>query len=151
MSATVTLSRSRFDARWRRAPAPERAQRGFALVEALVSILIFSVGILGLMGLEARAINFSADAEDRNRAALFASDVSSSMWLAGSVTIDNTTVPTLAQWQAKVAASTQTGLPLGTLSVTPVAGTTNAADIVITWQSPQAATPSKLTTRIILP
>ena len=42
-----------------------------------------SVGLLGLIGLQARAVNFSVNAEDRNRAALFANDVASGMWLAG--------------------------------------------------------------------
>ena len=47
-----------------------------ALIEVLVSILIFSFGVLGLIGLEASAINYSVDAEDRSRAALFASEIS---------------------------------------------------------------------------
>jgi type IV pilus assembly protein PilV len=55
-----------------------------ALIEALVSILIFSFGVLGLIGLQASAINFSVDAEDRNRAALFANEIASSMWLAAA-------------------------------------------------------------------
>ena len=52
-------------------------QQGFALLEVLVSILIFSFGVLGLDRLQARAITLSTDAEDRNRAALLASDIAS--------------------------------------------------------------------------
>lgn len=140
-----------------------RAQFGVALIEALISILIFSFGVLGLIGLEARAINFSVDAEDRNRAALFASEVASNMWLNNSVAVNATSVPTLATLQAAVADPTKTGLPNGTLAVNPVASITNAsgtvigADIVITWQPPSdgstvtPATQSTLTTRVILP
>lgn len=62
-------------------------QHGVALLEVLISILIFSFGILGLIGLQARAIGFSLDAEDRNRAALLADDVASLMWLNNSVTL----------------------------------------------------------------
>lgn len=130
---------------------PRRAARGIALIEALVSILIFSFGVLGLIGLEARAINFSVDAEDRNRAALFAGEIASSMWMAGTVSVS---AATLAAWQVGVADPTKTGLPNGALTVTPTAGTTNSADIVITWKPPSVAATgdsSTLTTRVILP
>lgn len=134
-----------------------------ALLEALISLLVFSFGVLGLIGLEARAINTSVDAEDRNRAALFASEVASSIWLNNSVNVNASSNPTLATWQAAVANSAKTGLPNGTLAVNPVpsitnsAGTVIAADIVIKWQPPShgttvtAATQSTLTTRVILP
>lgn len=134
-----------------RRPPARRGQGGMALMEALVAILIFSFGILGLIGLEASAINFSADSEDRNRAALFANEVASSMWLAGTVTVP---AATLTTWQTNIANATASGLTNGTLAVTAVAGTTNAADITITWKAPtRAATaaPSQLITRVILP
>jgi type IV pilus assembly protein PilV len=140
-----------------RRPPRRRAQRGVALIEALVSILIFSFGVLGLMGLEARAITFSVDAEDRNRAAVFASEIASTLWLSGSISAGATTA-NINAWNTSVKAANapQTGLPNGTVTVTPVAGTANAADIVITWQSPAhsadaSETTSQLTTRVILP
>ena len=40
-----------------------------------------SFGILA-SSLQARAIQFSLDADDRNRAALFADDLAAQMWLA---------------------------------------------------------------------
>lgn len=126
-------------------------QQGLALIECLISLVIFSVGVLGLMGLEARAINFSSDAQDRNRAALFANDVGSTMWLAGTVTIP---AATMTAWQTAIADPTKTGLANGTLGIAAVANTTNAADITITWKPPsrtQLDTSSSLTTRVILP
>jgi len=121
-----------------------------ALMEALVSILIFSFGVLGLIGLEASAINFSVDAEDRNRAALFASEISSTMWLNGSVTVPSAQMTT---WQTSIADPTKTGLPNGAVTITPTAGTTNSADILIQWipQTDKTATTRQLTTRVILP
>jgi type IV pilus assembly protein PilV len=122
-----------------------------ALIEVLISILLFAFGLLGLMGLEATAINLSVDAEDRSRAALFASEVASSMWANNSVT------PTAAQyatWQTNIAnTATQTGLPSGTLTITPTAGTTNSADITITWipLTDKTSITRRLTTRTILP
>jgi type IV pilus assembly protein PilV len=121
-----------------------------ALMEALVSILIFSMGVLGLIGLEASAINLSVDAEDRNRAALFASEIASTMWLNGSVTVPAAQMTT---WQTNIAVPAGTGLPNGALTITPTAGTTNSADISITWvpQTDKTATTRTLTTRVILP
>jgi type IV pilus assembly protein PilV len=122
-----------------------------ALIEVLVSILIFSFGVLGLIGLEASAVNFSVDAEDRNRAALFASDIASNMWLNGTVTV---TAAQLLAWQNNIANSAlPTGLPSGTLSIIPTAGTTNSVDISIQWspQTDKTATTRQLTTRVILP
>jgi type IV pilus assembly protein PilV len=125
--------------------------KGVALLEALISLVIFSVGVLGLMALEARAVSFSVNAEDRNRASLFANDVASSMWLAGTVTV---TAAQLALWQAAMADPTTAGLPNGTIAVASVAGSTNSADVTITWKATTALAtdPSnKLTTRVVLP
>lgn len=130
---------------------PPRAQQGVALMEALISILIVSFGVLGLFGLEASAINTAVDSEDRNRAALFASEVASSMWLAGTVTVSSAQLST---WQTNIANPAGTGMTNGTLAIAAVAGTTNAADITITWKPPNRAASSaasQLTTRVILP
>ena len=135
-------------------PLPSRARRrqvGFALLEALISIVIFSFGLLGLIGLEARAINFSVNAEDRNRAAMFANDIASNMWLSGSVAV---TSAVMATWQTGVSDPTKAGLPSGTVTITPVVGSTNSADVTITWRSTSSHatdSPSQLTTRVILP
>jgi type IV pilus assembly protein PilV len=137
-------------AKYRRMPATTAGrQDGIALIEALVSILIFSFGLLGLIGLEARAINFSADAEDRNRASLFANEVASAMWTGNSVTLTPAAILTL---KAAVADNTKTGLPSGQLNVTVL--TANTANIVITWKAPSrlATDPvSNFTTQVILP
>lgn len=132
-------------------PLSRRSQRGVALLECLMATLIFSFGVLGLVGLEARAINFSVDSEDRNRAALFASEIAANMWINGSVTV---ATPAFAALLAGVNDPTKTGLPNGVVTITPVAGTTNSADITITWKPPSdtaTADNSVLTTRVILP
>ena len=133
-----------------------RKQRGVALIESLVAMLIFSFGVLGLMGLEARVLTFSVDADDRNRASLFASEIVSTMWT--QATVLPASLP-IATWNTNVADPTRTGLPNGLLTITPIppvapATVSNSADIVITWKSPaRAATDprSKLSTRVILP
>lgn len=125
-------------------------QQGMALVECLMAMLIFSVGLVGLMGLEARVMTISTAAEDRGRASLFASEVASNMWLNKTVA-SATAAP--AALQTRLIDAKNGGLPSGAVTVTPVAGTTNAADIVITWQPPSdpAGTSRRLSTRVIMP
>ncbi len=121
-----------------------------ALIEALIAVLIFSFGVLGLIGIEASAIRFSVDAEDRNRAALFASEIASTMWVNGTVTVSGTQMTT---WTTAISNTATVGVPSGTLAITPTAGTTNSADIKITWlpNTDQVSTTRSLTTRVILP
>jgi type IV pilus assembly protein PilV len=122
-----------------------------ALIEVLVSILLFAFGLLGLIGLEATAINLSVDSEDRSRAALFASEIASFMWANNSVTIPSSQLTT---WNTNCKIlTTETGLPSCIVGVTPTAGTTNSADILITWVPLQDKTGNirQFTTRVILP
>jgi type IV pilus assembly protein PilV len=132
----------------------EGAHRGMALLECLMALLIFSVGLLGLLGLEARVMNISTDSENRNRAAMLASEVASQMWLNNTVNPATLAgVPAYVALVARVGDQTQGGLPGGVPLIVPVAGTTNAADITITWQEVSDAplSPSTLNTRVILP
>lgn len=127
--------------------------RGFALLEVLVAVLLLSFGILGIVGLQARAINFSVDAEDRNRAALLANEAATDMWVNRSVTLP---AAMLTAWQTKVATPAAGGLPGASGVVTAVAGSSNSADIVITWQEPGHAgeannAGSRFQTRVTLP
>ena len=50
----------------------EMGQRGSALLEALISILIFSFGVLGIVGLQAALISNSSEAKYRSEAGFFA-------------------------------------------------------------------------------
>ncbi len=124
-------------------------------MEVLVSILIFAFGLIGLLGLEATAINFSVDSEDRSRAALLASDIASFMWTNNSVVVP---AATLTTWNTNIAnPATEMGLPGGALNISSHTGTTNYADITITWvpktdnANANLGTTRTLTTRVILP
>jgi type IV pilus assembly protein PilV len=56
-------------------------QRGSFLLEALISILIVALGILGLIGLQARAIQSVDDAQYRAEAAFVANALLGQMWV----------------------------------------------------------------------
>lgn len=59
----------------------KKTQSGVALLEALVGILIFSIGILALMGLQAQSIRNTVEAKYRNEAAYLANQIIGQMWV----------------------------------------------------------------------
>jgi type IV pilus assembly protein PilV len=132
--------------RYLQPPRIGRAQCGMALLECLMALLIFSVGLLGLLGLEARVMNISTDSENRSRAAMIASEVASQMWLNN--TVDPTNAAVLAAG-ANAGNQTLGGLPGGNVSITTPA-VPNAADITVTWQEVTGPA-STLITRVVLP
>jgi type IV pilus assembly protein PilV len=61
------------------------SQRGIVLLDALIAIVIFSIGILGMVSLQGAAIKLAGDAQYRTNAAMLADQVISQMW-TGNVT-----------------------------------------------------------------
>ncbi len=66
-------------------------QSGMALLEALIGILIFSLGILAMVAMQAASVNAVADAQYRIEAVNAANQLLSQMWVAVNRT-DATTV-----------------------------------------------------------
>lgn len=52
-----------------------KAQGGFSLIEVLISIVIVAIGLLGLAGLQARAMNAEFESYQRSQAVLLANDM----------------------------------------------------------------------------
>lgn len=124
-------------------------QAGVALLEALIAILLFSFGLLGIIGLQAKAQQFSVDSEDRTRAALFANELSSLMWMQKSADVAAADV---AAWQGRIAAS-GSGLTNGDGSYS-FDSATKLATIIITWKTPwkkAAEQSSTYTTQVLIP
>jgi type IV pilus assembly protein PilV len=122
-------------------------RRGVSLIEVLIVIVLFSFGLLGLVGMQARAVQASMSAEDSQRAALLANDLASTMWGAGTITLDAAVV---AAWQAVVANPAVRGLPEGTGTVT-ING--NVARITVSWRPPSLAAGSthRYMTEVLIP
>jgi type IV pilus assembly protein PilV len=57
-----------------------KQQSGIMLIEALIAILIFSIGVLGVVGIQASAIAASRDAKFRTDAGLLANELIGQMW-----------------------------------------------------------------------
>lgn len=56
---------------------PADSQSGMMLLEALIAILVFSFGILGMVAINARAVQAATDSQSRADAARFASEIAS--------------------------------------------------------------------------
>ena len=59
-----------------------QSQSGVMLIEALLAILIFSIGVLGLVSLQAAANKASTQAKYRTEASLLANDLIGRMWVS---------------------------------------------------------------------
>lgn len=62
-----------------------RNQSGVMLLEALIAILIFSLGILGLISLQASTVQAGRDAQYRSQASALAGDLVGQMWASDRV------------------------------------------------------------------
>ena len=135
-----------------------RAQRGGFLLEALVGILIFTLGVLGLVALQARAVSYSSDAMFRGEAAYLANAHISKMWAHARGTLtprfDTAGQPEFDAFQQEVfrllpgasaiAGNPQVTVPqppAGTGMVDPLTGITLGANstlvtVVVQWQVP---------------
>ena len=103
-------------------------QRGAMLIEVLVSILIFSFGLLGLVGLQAVASQNSVNAQDRTTAANIANDMVTEMWLRNTSNTANLAAQITA-WQARVIAS---NLPAAAGTV--ATDVNNITTVTIQWR-----------------
>lgn len=61
-------------------PAKHKGQEGFLLLEVLLAIVIFSIGILGVLGLQAVMVKHSTEANLRSIASIVAEERISEMW-----------------------------------------------------------------------
>lgn len=90
-----------------------KGQAGVMLLEALIGILVFSLGILALVGMQAIAIKLSTDARDRAEASNLASQLIGEMWVnrtnLANYAYNGTGTPpsALTNWMTQV----QTSLP----------------------------------------
>lgn len=61
-------------------PPLRSAQQGAVLIEAMVAILIFSLGVLAIVGLQANMIKNVADSKYRSEASYIAQSLIAQMW-----------------------------------------------------------------------
>ena len=130
-------------------PLP-KAQGGVMLLEALVAILIFSFGILGIIGLQATSIAHVSDAKYRIDASILADQIMGQMWAANHVTTDLSTKfsspkgVAFQAWQVQVS-KTLPGVSAGEGTAPTVTITADATDasksavtVTVLWKPPGA-------------
>ena len=127
-----------------------RAQRGSMLLEGLIAILIFSVGILAIVGMQATAIKNSTDAKYRADASYLAGQIIGQMWadrgnLATyahnpvgttpcSPTVSASTNTNVTSWIAAIASAVPS---MGSVSQQIVIGAGNTVQVTVCWKAPQ--------------
>lgn len=55
--------------------AANKRSSGFSMIEVLVTLVLISIGVLGMVALQARTIQYTQDAVQRNTAAMLANDL----------------------------------------------------------------------------
>ena len=126
-----------------------KRQTGSFLLEALIAILIFSMGILAIVGLQAASIKASGDAKYRSDANMLANQLIGQIWVSDrtAATLQaayQTGGTAYTAWQADVEGS----LPGAaenppTVAVNLVAGgsvTSSLVTITIFWKAPSEST-----------
>jgi type IV pilus assembly protein PilV len=87
-------------------PLPQRLQHGATLIEALVSILVLSLGLLGMAGLQLNALSYQKSSWATHRIAELTSDISERIRANPTGAADGDYVYTVAYSTAKSATLT---------------------------------------------
>ena len=111
-------------------PIPTKLQRGIVLLESLIALLIFSMGVLAIAGLQAAMVKGTTEAKIRSDASLIAQRRVAMMWANPA---------NLASFEEVDSAVPE--LPNGLRSTVVGMVSANAAAVVvtITWQTPGEA------------
>lgn len=116
------------------------------LLEVLVSVLIFSFGVLALVGLQGSMTRAQTEAELRAEASFLANEALGLMWgdinnLGNYDDLACNSYSPCVTWQQKVSTRLPSGL--GQINILPAAsGQGRMAEIVITW-TPANGTPRR--------
>jgi type IV pilus assembly protein PilV len=135
-----------------RSPNTTKAQAGVMLLEALIGILIFSLGILSLVALQATSIQLTSDAKYRTDASLLANRLIGQMWASGLTPADLETAfesggDQYNAWLADVqgieglpgVVAASSGID-STLPTVTVDAATGQVVITLFWRTPQMPT-----------
>ena len=120
-----------------RAQRPGKTQQGVMLLEALIALLVFSLGILALVGLQAAAIKNVSDSQYRVEAALLADTLIAQMRASDPATRSAsfaTGGTDYNTWLARVSSAT-TGLPGAATTPPTVAFNNQQVTVTVSWRA----------------
>lgn len=103
------------------------SQQGVVIIEAMIAILIFSVGVLGIVGMQATMLKNTSESKFRADASYIAQQQIGNLWVApSSLPSDNTSTTS----------DISDLLPGGTLTI---ARSGNKFTVTVVWQQPGEA------------
>jgi type IV pilus assembly protein PilV len=119
-----------------------QTQQGIMLLEALIGILIFSIGILAMISMQATAMRATIDAKYRSEASFLANEIIGAMWvdrvnLANYATSPGSPASCPSSPPCSWIGRVQTLLPQATGANAPeitIAG--QQATVTVRWQRP---------------
>ena len=98
---------------------PRNHQSGYLMIEVLITMFILAIGLLGVVGLQARAEQAETDSYQRTQALILAQDMADRIAANRTVAFDTSTSPYIVLTTA----------PLGTGAAKDCSGPTATADI----------------------
>src|SRR4051812_8766437 len=104
---------------------PPRTQTGIVLIEVLMAVVIFSLGVLGLISLQANLIKSAGDAKLRTEASYLAGQIISRMW------VDRSNLADYIQKPSGSCTAGFSGATASTANVTDWLGTATAKGTVV--------------------
>ena len=116
------------------------------LLEAMIGILIFSMGILAIIGMQARSIAYVSDAMYRSQASFLSNEIIGAMWV-DRANLANYVMPggastTVTTWAAKVSNELPgSAANPPTIAIDPATG---IVTITIQWMPPNVTTAHNL-------
>lgn len=113
--------------------AQAHGQRGVILIEALMAILIFALGILGLVGVNTMAATAQSDALYRAEANRLATRIINEMWVNVDRTDTTTLAASLASFAHRADVGDLVGTGAGTACDQAAAGTASTNAVVTSW------------------
>lgn len=114
------------------------AQKGVMLIEALIGLLIFMLGILALIGMQAIAMQYTIDAKYRSEASFLANQIIGVMWVdrANLSAYDTSAGAGTTQRTAWISSVLET-LPGATGANAPrIVVSGKQATVTVNWQRP---------------
>ena len=129
------------------------SQGGVALLEAMIGILIFSLGVLALVAMQAVSTSNVSNARYRAEAAFLANEILSQAWLEGAASAATITTnykypgggQAVTDWVTKVQGllpQADVYPPTITQAAIPGMGKGLQLTVTIRWKAPDALTPS---------
>ncbi|MFH2139621.1 MAG: prepilin-type cleavage/methylation domain-containing protein [Pseudomonadota bacterium] len=112
------------------------SQQGVVIIEAMIAILIFSIGVLGIVGMQANMVKNTSESKFRNDASYIAQQQIGALWVSpNSLPADGSSSNTAIS-----------ELPGGNVNITR---TGDQYTVVVGWQQPGEAPHSYTTVATI--